>query len=95
MQAVFIERAQRCFVVAELVITHETTEHRDSKYCLFILYLTVISAVHRPGINTTNRCHLHKPTANFSRIQKSKLYTGIEIFNSLPWKFKSTMNEKG
>jgi hypothetical protein len=39
------------------------------------------------SVNTRNRDHLHRPTANFSRFQKSAYYAGIKIFNCLPSNF--------
>lgn len=44
--------------------------------------------------NTSNRDHLHRPTANISHFQKSAYYFGIKIFNNLPLSFRSVMNKK-
>jgi IS1 family transposase len=51
------------------------------------------SAIH--SINTRNRDHLHRPTANLSCFQRSAYYAGIKIFNnSLPSNLRSLMNKK-
>jgi hypothetical protein len=42
------------------------------------------SSVH--SINTRNKLYLHRPIANLSCFQKTALYSGIRIFNSLPMK---------
>jgi hypothetical protein len=47
-----------------------------------------------PSINTRNREHLHRPTANLSYFQKSAYYAGIKIFNSLPPNLRSVMNKR-
>jgi hypothetical protein len=39
------------------------------------------------SVNTSNKCHLHRPTANLSRLssfQETAYYTGIKIFNNMP-----------
>jgi hypothetical protein len=36
------------------------------------------------NINTRNKYHLRRPTANLSCFQKNAFYSGIRIFNSLP-----------
>jgi hypothetical protein len=36
------------------------------------------------SINTRNKHHLHRPTANLSCFQKNAFYSRIRIFNSLP-----------
>jgi hypothetical protein len=50
------------------------------------------SSVH--NINTRNKHHLHRPTANLSCFQKSALYSGITVFNSLPRSITNLKNEK-
>jgi IS1 family transposase len=40
------------------------------------------SSIH--NINTRNKHHLHRVTANLSCFQKNAFYSGIRIFNSLP-----------
>jgi hypothetical protein len=50
------------------------------------------SAIH--SVNTRNRDHLHRPTTNLLRFQKSVYYAGIKIFNSLPSNLRSLMNKK-
>jgi hypothetical protein len=50
------------------------------------------SAVH--SVNTRNKHHLHRPTANLTGFQKSIYYSGIKIFNNLPSSLESLMNEK-
>jgi hypothetical protein len=50
------------------------------------------SAVH--SVNTWNRDHLKRPFAILSCFQKSAYCSGIEIFNSLPSRLKSLMNER-
>jgi len=35
------------------------------------------------NIQTRNKHHLHTPQANISHLQKSTLYVGIKIFNTL------------
>jgi hypothetical protein len=46
------------------------------------------------SINTSNKHHLHRPTANLSCFQKSTFYSSIRIFNSLPCNIKNLKNEK-
>jgi hypothetical protein len=48
----------------------------------------------RHGVNTRNRDHVHRPTANLSCFQKSAYYADIKIFNSLPSKLPSLTNKK-
>jgi hypothetical protein len=48
----------------------------------------------RHSVDTRNRDHLHRPTANLSCFQKSTYYAGIKIFNSLPSNLRSLMNKK-
>jgi hypothetical protein len=50
------------------------------------------SAIH--CVNTRNRDHLHRPTANLSCFQKSAHCAGIKIFNRLPSNLRSLMNKK-
>jgi hypothetical protein len=50
------------------------------------------SAIH--SVNTRNREHLHRPTANLSCFQKSAYYAGIKILNSLPPKLRSLTNKQ-
>jgi hypothetical protein len=52
------------------------------------------SAVH--SVTTRNRYHLHRPTANFSCFQKKKsaYYSGVKIFNGLPWNLRILMTKK-
>ena len=50
------------------------------------------SSVH--NINTRNKHHLHRPVANLSCFQKCASYSGIRIFNSLPWSITNLENEK-
>ena len=50
------------------------------------------SSVH--NINTRNKHHLHRPVAILSRFQKGASYSGIRIFNSLPWSITNFKNEK-
>jgi hypothetical protein len=50
------------------------------------------SSVH--NINTRNKHHLHRPTANLSCFQKNAFYLGIRIFNSLPHSITNLKNEK-
>jgi IS1 family transposase len=50
------------------------------------------SAIH--SVNTRNRGHLHRPTANLSCFQKSAYYPDIKIFNSLPSSLRSLMNKQ-
>jgi IS1 family transposase len=45
-------------------------------------------------VNTRNRNHLHRPSANLSCFQKSAYYAGIKIFNSLPSNLRSLINKK-
>jgi hypothetical protein len=49
------------------------------------------SAVH--SINTRKKYHLHRPCANLSCFDKSTYYAGINIFNSLPCRLRSLINE--
>jgi hypothetical protein len=55
-------------------------------------FLQTNSAIH--SVNTRNRDHLHIPTANLSRFQKSAYFAGIKIFNSLPSDLRSLTNKK-
>jgi hypothetical protein len=50
------------------------------------------SSVH--SINTRNKHRLHIPTAKLSRFQKNAFYSGIRIFNSLPYSVTNLKNEK-
>jgi hypothetical protein len=50
------------------------------------------SSIH--NINTRNKHHLHWPNVNLSCFQKSTLYDGIRIYNSLPCRITSLKNEK-
>jgi IS1 family transposase len=50
------------------------------------------SSVH--SINTRNKHHFHRPVANLSCFQKSASFSGIRIFNNLPWSIISPKNEK-
>jgi hypothetical protein len=50
------------------------------------------SSIH--GVSPMNRDHLHRPTANLSRFQKSAYYAGIKTFNSLPSNLSSLTNKK-
>jgi hypothetical protein len=50
------------------------------------------SAIH--CVNTRNKHHLHRPTANLICFQKSTYYSGIKPFNNVPASPKSLMNEK-
>jgi hypothetical protein len=47
-----------------------------------------------PNINTRNKHHLHRPTANLSCFQKNACYSGIRIINSLPRSITNLKNEK-
>ena len=47
-----------------------------------------------PHINTTNKHHLHRQNANLPCCQKSALYAGIKIFNSLPPSMTILKNDK-
>jgi hypothetical protein len=51
------------------------------------------SSVH--NINTRNKHHLHRTNANLSGFQKSTIYGGIKIFNTLPPSLTILENEKG
>jgi hypothetical protein len=46
------------------------------------------------SINTRNKHHLHRPSANLSCFQKSAFYSGIRISNSLPYSVTNLKNEK-
>jgi hypothetical protein len=51
------------------------------------------SGIH--SVNTRNRDHHHRPTANFSYFQKSAYCAaGIKIFNSLPSNLRSLINKQ-
>jgi hypothetical protein len=50
------------------------------------------SSIH--NINTSNKHHLHRPNAILSCYQKSKLYAGIKVFNSLPPSLTILKNDK-
>jgi hypothetical protein len=52
----------------------------------------IYTAIH--SVNTRNRNHLHRPTANPSCFQKSAYYAGIKIFNSLLSNLRSITNKK-
>jgi hypothetical protein len=46
------------------------------------------------NINTRNKHHLHRPNANLSCLQKSTVYDGIRIYNSLQRSLTSLKHEK-
>jgi hypothetical protein len=46
------------------------------------------------NINTRNKHHLHRPTANLSCFQKNAFYSEIRIFNSVPRSITNLKNEK-
>jgi hypothetical protein len=46
------------------------------------------------SVNTRNRDHLHRPTANLSCFEKSAYCAGIKIFNSLPSDLRSLMDKQ-
>jgi len=46
------------------------------------------------NINTRNKHHFHRPVVTLSCIQKGASYSGIRIFNSLPWSITNLKNEK-
>jgi hypothetical protein len=46
------------------------------------------------SVNTKNKHHLTRPTANLSCFQKRAYYAGINIFNNLPSNLKSLMTKK-
>jgi hypothetical protein len=46
------------------------------------------------SIYTENKHHLYKPYANLSYFQKSTLYAGIKILNSLPHHLTIIKNDK-
>jgi hypothetical protein len=50
------------------------------------------SSIH--NINTRNKHHLYRPTANLSCCEKNAFYSGIRIFNSLPRSITNLKNEK-
>jgi len=50
------------------------------------------SSVH--NINTRNKHHLHRPSANLSCFQKSTFFAGIKSFNSLPPSVTILKNDK-
>jgi IS1 family transposase len=50
------------------------------------------SSIH--NINTRNKHHLHRLTANLSCFQKNAFYSGIRIFNSLPRSITNLKDEK-
>jgi hypothetical protein len=46
------------------------------------------------SVNTRNKHHLNRLTANLSCFQKSAYYASIKIVSNLPSSLKSLMNEK-
>jgi hypothetical protein len=50
------------------------------------------SAIH--SVNTRDRDHLHRLTANLSCFQKSAHFAGIKIFNSLALNLRILMNKR-
>jgi hypothetical protein len=46
------------------------------------------------NINTRNKHRLRRPIANLSCFQESAFYSGIRIFNSLPYSVTNHKNEK-
>jgi hypothetical protein len=50
------------------------------------------STIH--SINTRNKNHLHRPTANLSCFQKGAYYAGIKIFNTLSPSLKTISDKK-
>jgi hypothetical protein len=51
------------------------------------------STVH--SVNTRNKYHIHRPTANLSCFQKGAYYAGIKMFNILPPSLKTILDKKG
>jgi hypothetical protein len=66
----------------------------QSQYILSLLlfvidngdYFKVNSEIH--NISTRNKSNLHLPISNLSVYQKGTYYTGIRVFNSLPFQIK-------
>jgi len=46
------------------------------------------------NINTRHKHHFHRSVANLSCFQKGASYSGIRIFNGLPWSITNLKNEK-
>jgi IS1 family transposase len=68
------------FTLMNLVVNHQ--EHFQTN-----------SAIH--SVNTRNRGHLHRPSANLSCFKKSAYYAGIKkILNSLPSNLRSLVTKK-
>jgi hypothetical protein len=46
-------------------------------------------------VNIRNKHALHRPADKLSCFQKSPYYSGIKLFNHLPYSLKSVLNKKG
>ena len=81
---------------------HNESDLRQLSYNLsYYIYIYIIgnqekfrnnSSVH--SINTRNKHYLHRLVANLSCFQKGASYSGITIFNNLPWSNTGLKNEK-
>jgi hypothetical protein len=55
-------------------------------------YFKVNSEVY--NINTRNELNLHLPISNLSVYQKGTFYSGIKVFNSLPYQIKDLSHDR-
>jgi hypothetical protein len=79
----------------EIYVELHLKDHRftySTCICIFINRLNCTnSAIY--SVNTKNKYHLQCPLANPSCLQKSTYYVGIKLFNSLPCRTTSIINE--
>jgi hypothetical protein len=61
---------------------------------LFVSNQNVQTSPSVRSIDTKNKHHLYRPIANLSCFQKSAFYSGIRIFNNLPYSVTNLQNEK-
>jgi hypothetical protein len=71
-------KCEYIFSLLNFIISNQEHFHADS-------------AVQR--VNTRNKPHLHRPTANLTSFQIRTYYSGITIFNNQPSSLKSLANE--
>ena len=57
-----------------------------------VYYFKVNSEIH--NINTRNKLNLHLPISNLSVHQKGTYYTGIRVFNNLPYQIKELCHNR-
>jgi len=71
-----------------------------SQYLLSLLMFVVQNKnlfstnIENHNIDTTQRNNLYLPQANLTIYQKAAYYSGIEIFNNLPWRLSMSLVTK-